>query len=97
MTVDDKVTEALEPPKWVSATPMIRTERGTWSKVHYNKDGEIEREVLPEEADAIGAWQFHILDPASPEAAQALAIPEIRDALEAQALAARAVLQEKPE
>jgi hypothetical protein len=67
---EDDVVEAA---RWMSAIPMIRTERGTWSKVHYEQDGTIGRDVTADEADAVGAWQFHMLKPDSAIARAALA------------------------
>jgi hypothetical protein len=67
---EDDVVEAA---RWMSAIPMIRTDRGTWSKVHYEQDGTIGRDVTADEADAVGAWQFHMLKPDSAIARAALA------------------------
>lgn len=70
--------DALEPPRWGSATPMIR--RGeNWTKVHLNEDGTLGADITADEAEAIGAWQFHLLKPGSAAATAALSTASTRE------------------
>lgn len=62
----------VEPPKWRGAVPMVLRPNGNWAKVRYSPDGTIGPDVTVEEADAVGAWQFHMLHPASKMARAAL-------------------------
>lgn len=62
----------MEGTRWVSAVPMVRTERGTWSKVHYNEDGTIGEDVTAEKADAICACRVYMLEPTSGLASAAM-------------------------